>query len=148
MELLTKLESLNNIRKCIKDLQVQEEQLAKPLRTDYTTIGNIFDIYVACLKENNPKANCKCANERYKFLFVVLAIYCPRALVGGKITKGGLRRKIAEVTQCEVSVVSHNIELLLFRYQKYRTFRREVDDIYCKVMAVLERNYHQNSLSG
>ena len=72
--------------------------------------------------------------QRKKFIFIILFLYSPSTLAGGKM-KNGLRDKLAEVLGVNAqTTISNNRNNLVFSYQLYKYFRQDVDWIYGEMM--------------
>ena len=76
--------------------------------------------------------------QRKKFIFIILFLYSPSALAGGKM-KNGLRNKLAEVLGVSAqTAISDNRNNLVFSYQLYKYFRQDVDWIYGEILERLK----------
>lgn len=76
--------------------------------------------------------------QRNKFLLIVLHLYSPLTLVGGKMTVG-LRKELSKLLDLHTpSSISNVCSNLLFYYQTYRIFRLEVNLILLELIDRLE----------
>ena len=76
--------------------------------------------------------------QRKKFIFIILFLYSPSTLAGGKM-KNGLRNKLAEVLGVSAqTAISDNRNNLVFSYQLYKYFRQDVDWIYGEILERLK----------
>jgi len=127
---------LQEIRTAKSELSAEESRRSAPMLEDLTYIDTIYDVYLQYLADNNLSVTTM---ERRKFIIVVLYVYSLGTLAGGKM-KSGIRDKIAEVTGCTVSLISHNLENLMFQYTHYREFKEGVDELLRRTIEVLPIN--------
>ena len=76
--------------------------------------------------------------RRREFLFIVLVLFAPRALVGDRLPNGirsALSAALPDVSPC---VISNNIADATFFYRHYKVFRQEVERLYAHVLGRLE----------
>lgn len=120
----------NEIRKlihrlaCIKEnqraLSKEEFSLSRATYNDYSQIRTIFDMF--------PDGQMNSAFiKRKEFLFVILLLYSPSALSGGRMRRG-LREVIAVTVGCSCSNVSHDYQNVWFYYISYKKFREDVNN--------------------
>lgn len=122
-------------------LSSEEGELTRPVLDDLGLIDDIYECYQAYLADNNIPLT---SGERRKFILVVLFLYSAGALAGGKM-RLGIRDKIAEVTGCTRSLISHNCENLMFHYEHYKDFKEGVDDIMRRVKSKLVLNLRSDN---
>jgi hypothetical protein len=79
--------------------------------------------------------------ERRQMLFVMLYLYCPRALVGGRIVKG-LRCRLGDIfhlnSHCTISA---NIDGLTVLYRNDTQFREGVNRLYRETYAIMQERH-------
>lgn len=122
---LSKRNLINAIRDC--------DLVSKPRLTNVHLIGDIYEIY-----KNTVGGNIM-NHHRKEFIFVVIYLYDPMRLFGGKI-KSGLREKIGEVLGVKSkNVISNFCSELLVLYHHYADFREHVDIAINDVLTVYER---------
>lgn len=124
---------LKSIREQKYRLSERESEIAKPVLTDLGMIDTLYEWFkeIALEGKELPKGN---ASQRKKFIFIILYLYSPTTLAGGKM-RAGLREKLAEVFPIkEKSVVSNNTNNLVFSYQLYKYFRQDVERIYKEII--------------
>ena len=127
---------LKSIREQKYRLSERESEIAKPVLTDLGMIDTLYEWFkeIALDGKELPKGN---VSQRKKFIFIILYLYSPTTLAGGKM-RAGLREKLAEVFPIkEKSVVSNNTNNLVFSYQLYKYFRQEVERIYKEIILSL-----------
>ena len=124
---------LKSIREQKYRLSERESEIAKPVLTDLGMIDTLYEWFkeIALDGKELPKGN---VSQRKKFIFIILYLYSPTTLAGGKM-RAGLREKLAEVFPIkEKSVVSNNTNNLVFSYQLYKYFRQDVERIYKEII--------------
>lgn len=115
---------LRQIREQKSQLSERETELAKAEIKDYVAITRIKDLFCENVKDMNKPYN------RKKLLFVILYLFAPSTLAGGRLPnglRGELTRIFPDVRPC---VISNDISDLFFFYQHYKGFRAEVESIY------------------
>lgn len=135
-----------NIKERIKELadarqmkmmwQERENFLSRPLVDDLSIIDELW-----------RGMGDYSIRKRKAFIFVVLYFFSPQKLVGGKMSRGVMRRLVA-VTSCTKSVLSHNCEDVVMQYRLYKDFRAMVDEL-AKALAVmlLDRGCDENIIN-
>lgn len=124
------IKQLKIINNRIEELQCQKNDLLKPLLTDFSHISFLYDTF----KEHHTSG----IQSRKDFIMLILFIYSPTTLLGGKMKKG-LREQLSIVLKVnEPSIISNNAAEVVFLYNKQRSYRDEID----KLFATLE-NYVQ-----
>lgn len=124
---------LKSIREQKYRLSERESEIAKPVLTDLGMIDTLYEWFkeIALEGKELPKGN---VSQRKKFIFIILYLYSPTTLAGGKM-RAGLREKLAEVFPIkEKSVVSNNTNNLVFSYQLYKYFSQDVERIYKEII--------------
>ena len=117
----------------IKSIREQKSKLSEPILTDLDMIGMLYRWFqeIISQKEIFRSGN---VTQRKKFIFIILFLYSPSTLAGGKM-KNGLRDKLAEVLGVNAqTTISNNRNNLVFSYQLYKYFRQDVDWIYGEMM--------------
>lgn len=108
------------IKESQKELSREELNLSKGSYNDYSLIVEIYDSF--------PEGRTGSAFlKRKEFLFVILLLYSPAALAGGRMRRG-LREVIAATVGCSCSNVSHDYQNVWFYYISYKKFREDVRD--------------------
>lgn len=119
-------------------LLAKESELSTPLINDLDMIPVLYEWFKeSCVQPDNPGRN-QSAHLRKQFIFIVLYLYAPGVLAGGRIPNG-LRNKIAMAIHLkDRTFISHNIENIVFMYHNYRDFREEIRKIYTVIEARLK----------
>lgn len=127
------ISELKSIREQKSRLSEREQELSEPVLHDYSIIGVVYEWFREILSGLSLPPCVDSPTQRRKFIFIVLFLYSPSTLAGGKM-KVGLRDKIAEVTGCTGSLISHNCEDVTFFYQQYRSYRQDIDFLYTEIV--------------
>lgn len=129
-----KIINLKNVRVEKSALSERELVLSKPLMTDRSLIKEIYTKFVEVLNERCMPPVSGSVLQRKKFIFIILYLYSPSALAGGKMQKG-LRDDISNALGINsVSTISDNCSDVVFLYQNYSDFSKDIDDIFKAVM--------------
>lgn len=115
---------LRQIREQKSQLSERESELAQADIKDYAAITRIKDLFCQKNKDTSKPYN------RKKLLFVILYMFAPSTLAGGRLPNGlrvELTRIFPDVRPC---VISNDISDLFFFYQHYKDFRTEVESVY------------------
>ena len=132
---------LKSIREQKSRITERENELASPELKDLTLIPKIYGWFKEILAGRDCPPNPESVTQRKKFLFIVLFLFTPSTLAGGRLPNG-VRSALAEVMP-DVSpcVISNNIADILFIYQNYNDFRSDIGEIYEKILGILrEKN--------
>ena len=133
-EYIIKIENTHRKR---LNIESEEKDLTAPLMTDYSRIGEIYNIYEDEIVKMKIKPHS--IEGRRIFIFIIMRIFCPAVFTGKKL-KRGIRDKIAEATGCEASIISHDFSNLTFHYKKYKSFRTIVNTVYDSIIEILSEN--------
>ena len=131
--MFSKIAEIKSIREQKSKLSEREKELAEPILTDLDMIGMLYRWFqeIISQKEIFRSGN---VTQRKKFIFIILLLYSPSTLAGGRM-KNGLRDKLAEVLGVNAqTTISNNRNNLVFSYQLYKYFRQDVDWIYGEMM--------------
>ena len=122
------------IREQKSRLSELENELASPILSDTSMISEIYSIFCKVLSERDCPPKTDNVYQRKKFLFIVLFLFAPSVLAGGRLPNG-IRAKLArifpEVSPC---VISNNIADVSFIYQNYKDFRQDIDYLYTEIV--------------
>lgn len=128
---------LKSIREQKSRLSEREQELSEPMLHDYSLLEEIYGWFKEVLSGVTLPPDADSPTQRKKFIFIVLFLYSPSTLAGGKM-KVGLRNKIAEVTGCTGTLISHNCEDVTFFYQQYKSHRQDIDYLYTEIVNQLK----------
>ena len=121
---------LKSIREQKSRLSERENELSSPELKDLTLIPKIYGWFKEILAGRDCPPNPESVTQRKKFLFIVLFLFTPSTLAGGRIPKGvraALADVLPEVSPC---VISSNIADILFIYNNYKEFRSDIEEVY------------------
>ena len=79
---------LKSIREQKSRLSERENELSRPFLSDYSLIQTIYVWFKEILANRDCPPNPESVNQRKKFLFVILFLYSPSVLAGGKMPDG------------------------------------------------------------
>lgn len=128
------ISELQTIREQKSRLSERETELSQPLLSDMNLIQEIYKWFAEFLSEMTFPPYLDSVTQRKKFIFIILFLYSPSTLAGGKMLTG-LRDIISEVTGvCSKSTISDNCVDVVFMYQNYRSFRKDIDYLYTKII--------------
>ena len=139
MDLQELVSRLRRIKEEKDRLNTEELVLSSPSITDLGKVGDIFELCKEAVKESDPRSNPLSAANRRKSLFVILYLFSPKTLAGGKMSLG-LRNEVARVMNISPSNVSHCYKNAWFFYEVYKDFREEVNDLFARVFEKLKKN--------
>lgn len=117
-----------------KDAMNEMEQLEKEknaaLEPTIKDVGLVGEVYGRFLDFIQWSGRTMDANNRKKFLFVAVYLFCPSVLIGHTMPRG-FRDRIRELINAKsATTVSNDVANLLFLYNHYRDFREDVDSAY------------------
>jgi hypothetical protein len=97
-------------------------------------IHEIYKIFVELLNERGCPPNIDSVTQRKKFIFIILYLFSPSSLAGGKMASG-LRPEIAKVlgVQSECTI-SDNCADVVFLYQNYGDFSGDIEYLYTEIV--------------
>ena len=129
---------LKSIREEKSRLSEREQELSLPILTDLSLIPEIYGWFKEVLSEMDYPPNPESVTQRKKFLFIVLFLFAPSVLAGGRLPNG-IRAEIAgvfpDVSPC---VISNNIADVSFIYQQYKDFRQDIEYLYNQILERLK----------
>ena len=134
---LSSIFELVSIREQKSTLTKKESEIMKPMLTDMGIIPLIFNWLCEITGVSGIPERRKGVELRQKFIFIILFLYSPSALAGGKM-RIGLRDKITEVVGGTGTLISHSYSNLMFRYRVYKRFREEMDFICQSIIGKLK----------
>ena len=125
---LKKIQELSELRK------KEENALTAPILKDKSLIHEIYKIFVELLNERGCPPNIDSVTQRKKFIFIILYLFSPSSLAGGKMT-AGLRPELARVlgVQSECTI-SDNCADVVFLYQNYGDFSGDIEYLYTEIV--------------
>ena len=119
------VKELSRIYNNMDELERKEDVFSEPLYTDMSKIDAMYEAFQSIYCK--PKMT---VNDRKKFLFVIILLYCPKKLAGKKM-KSGLRDKIANILHMrQHSTLSNNVKDLVKEYDSDPNFKKDVSKAY------------------
>ena len=129
---------LKSIREQKSRLSERETELSSPILTDLKLIPEIYAWFKEIISTANIHINSDNVSQRKKFLFIVLFLFAPSVLAGGRLPNG-IRAEISgvfpDVSPC---VISNNIADVSFIYQQYKDFRQDIEYLYNQIIERLK----------
>ena len=129
---------LKSIREQKSRLSEREQELSLPILTDLSLIPEIYGWFKEVLSKMDYPPNPESVTQRKKFLFIVLFLFAPSVLAGGRLPNG-IRAEISgvfpDVSPC---VISNNIADVSFIYQQYKDFRQDIEYLYSQIIERLK----------
>lgn len=129
---------LKAIREQKSRLSERERELSSALLQDTSLIPEIYSWFKDIVAETDCPSNPDGVMQRKKFLFIVLFLYAPSSLAGGRLPNG-IRAELANVfPDVSPCVISNNIADVSFIYQQYRNFRKNIEHIFSDILKKLK----------
>lgn len=129
---------LKAIREQKSRLSERERELSSALLHDVSLIPEIYSWFKDVISETDCPPNPDSVMQRKKFLFIVLFLFAPSVLAGGRLPNG-VRAEIARVfPDVSPCVISNNIADVSFIYQQYKDFRQDIEYLYNQILERLK----------
>lgn len=136
--MFSKIVEIKSIREEKARLLQLETALSVPSLTDLNLIDTLYGWFREWVAERNCAARSEGVVQRKKFILVILLLYSPATLAGGKMAVG-LRDKLAKVLDVRSrSTISDNCSDVVFFFNRYKSFRTEVEEVYGKLSDCLK----------
>lgn len=128
---------IKNIREQKSRLSEREAELASPILTNLESIPYIYELFKNIVRTMNIPPREKII-QRKEFLFIILFLFVPSVLAGGRIPNG-VRKSLEHVfPKVKPCTISNNIADVFFLYQQYKYFRSDINIIYKEMLKRLE----------
>lgn len=125
---------LKIIREQKSRLTEREQELSSPLLGESELIPVVYEWFKEILAEMDPSPNVESIIQRKKFLFIVLFLFAPSVLAGGRMPNG-VRKVLEEVfPNVRPCTISNNIADVSFLYQQYKDFRQDIEYLYTEII--------------
>lgn len=128
------ISEIREIRKMKSVLSERESELSRATITDYSLIPVIYRWFLQIMSSRQEEIGKQGVFDRLKFIFIILFLYAPGSLAGGKMPDG-LRASIAstlgEVSPC---VISNNKKSASFFYNIYNRYKEDIEFTYKEIM--------------
>lgn len=128
---------IKNIREQKSGLSEREAELVSPILTNLESIPYIYELFKNIVRTMNIPPREKII-QRKEFLFIILFLFVPSVLAGGRIPNG-VRKSLEHVfPKVKPCTISNNIADVFFLYQQYKYFRSDINIIYKEMLKRLE----------
>lgn len=128
---------IKNIREQKSRLSEREAELVSPILTNLESIPYIYELFKNIVRTMNIPPREKII-QRKEFLFIILFLFVPSVLAGGRIPNG-VRKSLEHVfPKVKPCTISNNIANVFFLYQQYKYFRSDINIIYKEMLKRLE----------
>ena len=128
------ISELKSIREQKSRLSEREYELSAPILDDLELIPVIYKWFCEIHGERDCSGRNESVHLRKKFIFIILFLYSPSVLAGGRMPMG-LRDAIAEAVKLsDITFISHNVETVVFMYQNYKEFRQNIEYLYTEII--------------
>lgn len=125
---------LKAIREQKSRLSERENELSTPVLSDLELIPVIYEWFKEVLSEMAFPPQVECITQRKKFLFIVLFLFSPSVLAGGRMPNG-VRKSLEEVfPNVKPCTISNNLADVVFLYQQYKDFRQDIEYLYTEII--------------
>ena len=135
MELdFNKIIRLKKIRIEKSELSEEENILTSPVLKDKSLIHEIYKIFVELLNKRGCPPNIDSVTQRKKFIFIILYLFSPSSLAGGKMA-AGVREEMSKLLGVQSkSTISDNCADVVFLYQNYGDFSGDIEYLYTEIV--------------
>ena len=131
------ISELKHIREQKSRLSEREAELVSPILTNLEFIPYIYELFKNIVRTINIPPREKII-QRKEFLFIILFLFVPSVLAGGRIPNG-VRKSLEHVfPKVKTCTISNNIADVFFLYQQYKYFRSDINIIYKEMLKRLE----------
>lgn len=128
---------IKNIREQKSRLSEREAELVSPILTNLESIPYIYELFKNIVRTMKIPPREKII-QRKEFLFIILFLFVPSVLAGGRIPNG-VRKSLEHVfPKVKPCTISNNIADVFFLYQQYKYFRSDINIIYKEMLKRLE----------
>ncbi len=132
------ISELKSIREQKSNLSEREQELARPMLTELDLIPTLFRWYCELKGHCGMPQRRAGTRFRQKFIFIILFLYSPGTLAGGKIAKG-VRDVLTQVLGFRSpTAVSNLCADVMFYYTNYKDYREEIDYLYTGIISRLK----------
>lgn len=133
-----RIRAIQTIYNKIGEMQASLAEISEPILSDYSLLPMMYDAFAEVFYKRGCPENATKVYHRKKLLLIIVSLYSPMALVGGRL-RVGLRSQIAKLFNLNSETsISDNVSSVINDYNIYRDFRRDVDIIYRAISHRLE----------
>lgn len=124
---LSKLRVAKDFEEDIKQTERKVNEALRPSLSDVGLLGEVYRLFLSFVEKSRKVMD---TNNRKKFLFIAVYLFCPSVLIGHTMPRG-FRDRVKELINARsASTVSNDVANLLFLYNHYKDFRDDVDSAY------------------
>ena len=124
---LSKIRFAKDAKEEIKLMEHNVSEALKPAIVNADYINEVYRLFLSFIEWSGKIMD---TNNRKKFLFIAVYLFCPSVLIGHTMPRG-FRDRIKELINAKsASTVSNDVANLLFLYNHYKDFREDVDNAY------------------
>lgn len=124
---LSKLRTAKGYEEDMKRTERKINEALEPSIKDINLLEEVYKRFLAFVEKSKKAMD---TNNRKKFLFIVVYLFCPSVLIGHTMPRG-LRDRIKELICAKsASTISNDTANLLFLYNHYQDFREDVNSAY------------------
>ena len=117
--MLEQIEEIKRLREEKQKIENRERELLEPALTDLSMLPVLYGWIRETLADMPQPPDPESVEQRKKFLFAVIALYCPGVFSGDKMPEG-LRDALSRLVSVDKSIINKNISNLLFFCEKSR----------------------------
>ena len=124
---LSKIRFAKDASEEIRQMEHDVSEALKPAIADADFVGEVYRRFLSFIEGSGKVMD---ANNRKKFLFIAVYLFCPSVFIGHTMPRG-FRDRIKELIHAKsATTVSNDVSNLLFLYNHYKGFREDVDNAY------------------
>lgn len=127
------ISELKYVKSVKRDAIEKEARLSKPKLSDLSSIPLLYDEFRRIVADDKNQSK-RAGRLKKQFVFIILYLYSPAALAGGKIGTG-VRNELQMLFQYKSPAAISNIGAnAAFWYSQYRDFRKQVESAFVRLM--------------
>ena len=127
---LSKIRFAKGAAEDVKVLEQSINSALEPMIKDVSLVEHVYDLFLSFLQWSGKAMD---VNNRKKFLFIAVYLFCPSVLIGHTMPRGFRDRVKDLINAKSATTVSNDVANLLFLYNHYKDFREDVDSAYAFV---------------
>lgn len=129
---MQRIDIINKLSELEKEINILKNQILKPTLTELNHIPTLFEFYNEITSSVNDYPDKESAEYKQIFLYSILMLYCPRALMGEHLSRG-IREHLANLFDRSPSHVSNLISGITFYYKQYTQFKENCDHVLSEI---------------
>ena len=128
---LSKLRIAKDFEEDIKQTERKVQEALEPSFKDVNLLGEVYNRFLSFVEKGKRVMD---TNNRKKFLFIAVYLFCPSVLIGHTMPRGFRDRIKKLIGAKSASTVSNDVANLLFIYNHYKDFRDDVNLAYSHIV--------------